>query len=59
MSVQAFSLLAGKEERLLAPGLKLAVTIKFTPKGKPGSSYEGDLNVFADGYVAMSIPIVG
>lgn len=54
---QVFTLQAGKEERTLAAGLKRPITIRFTPKEKP-STYRGDLDVFADDEVVLTVPVV-
>lgn len=55
---KVFTLLTGRDERILAAGLRLPVTINYCPS-KTGIAYKGTLELFADDVLQLKIPING
>ena len=53
-----FTLLTGRDERILAAGLRLPVTINYCPP-KTGIAHKGTLEMFADDVLQLKIPING
>lgn len=49
--------MTGKEEKVLAAGLRLPVTIQYTPNEV--AVHKGQLYLYADDELVMSIPVVG
>jgi hypothetical protein len=52
-----FALMSGKDEKILAPGLKLSVSVKFTPVDS-SESYNGYLDLIANDRIINTIPII-
>jgi hypothetical protein len=52
-----FTLMSGKDEKILAPGLKLSVSVKFAPVDS-SESYNGYLDLIANDRIINTIPII-
>ena len=56
MCLQVFRLLSGSEEKYVAPGLKMPVSLQYSP-GAGGGRHAGHLEVYVNGSLFLTIPI--
>ena len=54
--LQVFRLLSGSEEKYVAPGLKMPVVLQYS-RGDEGGRHEGQLEVYVNGSLALTVPI--
>ena len=54
---QCFRLLSGKDERAVAGGLRLPVTLQYSPDNE--QNHSAILDIFADDKLQMRIPVAG
>ena len=52
-------MLSGTGEYVLAAGLRLPVVIQYSPGDEEGIRHQGELEVYADDKMVLTVPMIG